>query len=556
MSTVRVQQQGYFHPYGPGEPKPFWEHPAVLAALVLLSAVPLLWPDVPPLLDLPGHMGRYRVQLDLAHSPALQQFYTFDWRLIGNLGVDLLVELLAPLVGLETAVKLIVVPIPAIAAFGMLWVAHEVHGRIPPTALFALPFAYNFPFLFGFANFALSMALTLVAFALWLRLGRKGRLMLRAILFVPISMALWVVHAFGWGTLGVLAFSAELVRQYDLRRERHRAGFPGIFTTLFMAGVHAGIQCLSLVPPVALMLMWRSESAGQTGDWFNWERKWEWVTQALRDRWKMFDLASIGLASTLIVGAFVAPRISYSRNLLASTLFLIAVFILLPRVVFGSAYADMRLAPYLFAIALVAIRFKPNMPRRVIGAVGMAGLAFFLVRTTATTASAWLYDQRYDRELAALDHVPHGARMVSFVGRPCTEHWAMTRLLHLPAMAIVRREAFSNDQWTMEGAQLLNVRYRPGWPFIRDASQVVTFWRCRNEVWRTIDRALSTFPRYAFDYVWLIDPPPYDPDLVKDLQPVWRSGTSVLYRIDHRADAPMSRMFHDAAAVDRGAVLQ
>ena len=67
-----------------------------MLALVLLSCVPLLWPDVPPLTDLPGHMGRYRVQLDLATSPDLQQYFGFDWQVIGNLGVDLLVEALAP----------------------------------------------------------------------------------------------------------------------------------------------------------------------------------------------------------------------------------------------------------------------------------------------------------------------------------------------------------------------------------------------------------------------------------------------------------------------------
>lgn len=528
-------QQVYFQPRAPGEPRPFWEHPAAIAALLLLSALPLLWPDVPPLLDLPGHMGRYRVQLDLAESSALQHFYTFEWRLIGNLGVDLLVELLAPLIGLEPAVKLIVLVIPPLTVGGLLWVAWEVHGRIPPTTLFALPFSYNFPFFFGFVNFALAMALALIAFAFWLRLGRTGRLGLRALLFVPISMALWVVHAFGWGTLGVLAFSAELVRQHDQNRGSFARGPLGSLGCLIYSGLYAGLHCLSLAPPVTLMLLWRSEAGGVTQDWFDWEQKREWVTQALRDRWESFDLASVALAAFLIVGAFAVPRISYSRNLLASTLFLIAVFILLPRVVFGSAYADMRLAPYLFAIALVAIRFAPSVSRRWVGAVGIAGMAFFLVRTTGTTASTWLYDQRYDRELAALDHVPHGARMVSFIGRRCTERWAMTRLLHLPGMAIVRREAFSNDQWTLAGAQLLQVRYRPGWPFIRDASQVTTYWRCRNEVWRTIDVALETFPRHGFDYVWLIDPPRYDPALTKGLTPIWRNGTSVLYRVDDRS---------------------
>jgi hypothetical protein len=151
----------------------------------------------------------------------------------------------------------------------------------------------------------------------------------------------------------------------------------------------------------------------------------------------------------------------------------------------------------------------------------------------------WLYDQRYDQELAALDHVPHGARMVSFVGRRCTEPWAMSRLLHLPALAIARRHAFSNDQWTLAGAQLLHVRYRPGVPFVHDPSEIVTRFSCRGEIWRTTDQSLAEFPRDAFDYVWLITPPPYDPRMAQGLTPIWRSGTSVLYRVDGRI-APVS----------------
>ncbi|HTU10108.1 MAG TPA: hypothetical protein VMG08_04340 [Allosphingosinicella sp.] len=512
----------------PSEPFPtaqdrdaFWERRWVVIALLVLTAVPLVWPDVAPLLDLPGHIGRYTVQLELDSSPHLQQFYTFQWQLIGNLGVDVLVQWFGPIFGVEPTVKVIVLLIPVLTAGGLLWVAYEVHGRIPPTTLFALPFAYNFPFLFGFVNFALAMGLALLAFALWLRLARKGRLGLRAALFVPISVLLWIVHAFGWGTLGLLAFSAELVRQHDNGR------------SYFASAYWAGIHCLSLAPPFALMLLWRSgDASGTTGDWFNWTRKWEWVTNALRDRWKAFDLTSLGLAATVILGAFAVPRITYSRNLLASTLFLIAVFILLPRIVFGSAYADMRLAPYLFAIALVAIRVPQRVDKRLVQALGIAGLAFFLVRTGGTTVSMYLYDQRYDRELAALDHVPRGARMVSFVGRPCVETWAMTRLLHLPALAITRRHAFSNDQWTMAGAQLLNVRYRAGWPYIRDPTMVVTARRCPREFWRSLDTSLATFPRDAFDYVWLIDPPAHDPYLTTGLIEVWRDGTSVLYRVD------------------------
>ena len=71
------------------------------------------------LVDLPGHMGRYRVQLDRGAHPWLADWYKFEWSLIGNLGVDLLIEPLAPLIGLEPAVKLIVMAIPALTAAGL-----------------------------------------------------------------------------------------------------------------------------------------------------------------------------------------------------------------------------------------------------------------------------------------------------------------------------------------------------------------------------------------------------------------------------------------------------
>jgi hypothetical protein len=496
------------------------QRPWLLAALVLLSALPLVWPDIPPLVDLPGHMGRYRVQLDLAESPALRQFFRFEWALIGNLGVDLLAAALAPVFGLEPAVKAIVLAIPALTTAGFLLVAREVHGHVPATSVFALPLAYNFPFLFGFVNFALSMALAFLAFALWIRLGRSGRLRLRALLFVPVAAIVWICHVYGWATLGLLVFSAEAVRQLESGRSPVSALW------------RAGLGCLPLLPPLLLMLLWRSgDVAGGTGDWFNWPAKLSWFTMILRDRWQVFDLASLGLLCLLVAAAVASPRLGFSRVLAACTLAVAAAYLLLPRILLGSAYADMRLAPYLLALALIAIR-DPATSTRMGKLLATAGLAFFGVRTAAATASAGLYDARFDRELAAVDTIPEGARVVAFVGRDCADRWAKERLDHLPALAIVRRRAFANDQWALPGAQLLRVAYPDGGDFVADPSQLVVPRGCRTGGWRTIDAALAAVPRGAFDFLWLIRPPPHDPAVLAGLRPVWRSEDSVLYRIE------------------------
>jgi len=478
-----------------GEPRPWWESRPFAVAMILIAFIPLLYPPLPPLVDLLGHMARYRVELDLDHSPQLQQFFGFQWQLIGNLGVDLLVIPLSKLFGLELAVRLIVLVIPAMTVAGFLWVAREVHNRLPPTALFALPFAYGHPFLFGFVNYTLSMALAFLAFGLWLRLGRLGRTGLRAALFVPISFILFITHTFGWGTLGLLAFSAEAVRQHD-------RGI-GWWRSALRAALHASV----MAGPLLLMLLWRSGvSHGVPNDWFNLQAKIMWLVLALRDRWQYFDMFSIAVPLTMLVFAWRQRELTLSRNLAFSALVLFVVFLILPRIVFGSAYADMRLVPFTIATALLAIRFKSATDPRLARNLALLGLGFYLVRIAATTISLVMATNNQSVRLAALDHVPVGARMV-------------------------RRDAFTNDQWIIEGANLLSVHYPGAGRFDQDASQMVRPAACANSNEWSLDRSLRALPPGAFDYLWLIDAVPADPRLLDGATLVFSGPGSRLYRL-------------------------
>jgi hypothetical protein len=502
-------------------PKEWWEERWFVALLILLSAAPLIYPPLPPLVDLFGHVGRYRVSLDLQSSPTLQQYYDFKWAVVGNLGVDLLVVPLAKLIGLEPAVKLIVIAIPPMTVGGMLWIAREVHYRLPPTVMFALPFAYGHHFLFGFVNYALSMAFAFLAFGLWLRLGRLDKSWLRAALFIPISILVWLAHAFGWGMLGLLAFASEAVRQHDKGR-----GW-------LMSAPRAAVHCLSLALPLLLMLAWREGSGGQTDDWFNWEVKGRWIEMALRDRWKLFDQVSVGVVGAVLVLAVVIPRLTFSRMLFFTFLLLAAAFAVLPRIIFGSAYADMRLVPFAIAIAVLAIRFKGQTPIRFARVIAWLALAFFLVRTASVTASLAIAAADQRRQLAALDHVPMGARVVSMVGLTCKDGgWAMWRNAHLGGMVPARRYGFSNDHWQTPGAKLLTVIYEPAGFWKYDPSNLVRDPGCRLSSAFPVDMMLRNLPREAFDYLWMINPPPHDPALLGNTQKVWQGPNgSALYRL-------------------------
>ena len=508
-------------PADPSRPKTWWERRAFVAVLIAISTIPLIYPDVPPLVDLFGHMGRYRIELDLDSSPWLQQFYDYRWSAIGNLGVDLLVIPLSAIFGLELAVKLIVLTIPPMTVAGLLWVAREVHHRLPPTALFALPFAFGFPFLFGFANFPLAMAFALLAFGLWLRLGRLDRDRLRALLFVPISVIVFFTHAFGWGMLGLLCFSAEAVRIHDRGQRWFKAGA--------IAAAHAAVMGL----PIAFMALWRGGTSRQlTFGWFEWSWKWEWIYSALRDRWQWFDIGALVVIALVFLYSLVDRRLVLSRNLAFSALVLLAAFLLLPWTIFGSAYADMRIVPYLLAVAVLAIRFRSETDRRLAGTLAAAGLALYAARIAGTTLSLGIAADDQQAKLQALAHVPMGAPLVTLTGQPCRRPWALPRNSHLGAMAIVRRHAFSNDQWAIEGANLLQVKFEAAGHFMADPSQLVRPAHCPTDQLLSVNQALSAIPRDAFDYVWTIDIPPHDPQSLRGMRAVWRGPGSALYRIE------------------------
>lgn len=458
----------------------WWQTRRFAALLILLSTVPLWWPGIAPITDLPGHIGRFRVML--GDDPNLAQWYRFEWRLAGNLGIDLIVRALAPLVGLEPATKLAVLAIPALTASGLLSISRAVHGRIQPLAFVALPLAYGYPFQFGFVNYCLSVGLALNAFALWLHLAERTRL--RAALFVPVATLVWLAHAVGWGILGVLVLGAELAR------DRHP---------------RALLRTLPLCLPFALMLWWRADDGdGITERFFDFRLKAAWLATVFRDRWQLFDLASAALAAMLLYRSWRDPRDTAASALIAGSVLLLIVFVLMPFTLLVSAYADARLAPVLWMIALLTMRSHPRHAHR----IALIGLAFFLVRTTATTVGYARESAAWDRRLATLSAVPPGTRLVSFIGTHCPAPWAGDRRTHLPSLALARRRAFANDQWRLEGGSPLTIVAGGIGRFAADPSQMVVAQGCRAYANRTsLDRALARLPRDRFDMIWVVDPP-------------------------------------------------
>jgi len=508
-------------------PSGWWTRDWYIAFLAIVSIIPLIQPAVPPLIDLMGHMGRYRVELADPSSPLLTRYFSFKWALMGNLGVDLLIVPVAKVFGLELGVKLIVMAVPPLTILGLLLVCREVHGRLPATAGLAAPFGYCWPFQWGFINYVFAMALTLNAFALWLYLARIGRIRLRAALFVPIGGVIWLAHGFAWGVLGLLAFAAEIVRMRDVEGR-------GYGESLWRGVLHT----LPLAPPMLLMVLWRTgDVAGKTTDWFNWKAKYVYLISSLRAHWMDFDISLVALLVLMVLFGIASIGwrqygFNMRRTLGVATLVLIIAYMLMPRIVIGSAYADMRLAPYVIAIGVIGIvpRFENRIALNTVAALALIVFGFRLYLATDRYAGFADYQEK---QLAALDYVDPQSRVFALVDLPCLSRWESPRLEHLGAMAIVRREAFVNGQWTMPGAQLLSIRYAPAKGYAEDPTQVMRPKRCRAARARSIESSIALFPRQAFDYLWLINTAPdHWPANDPTLKMVWNGGDlGALYRI-------------------------
>lgn len=499
----------------------WWDRAWLPPALVLLCAVPLLWPGIPPLLDLAGHMGRYHIALNLSSSPELQRFFDYEWALIGNLGVDLLLVPLGTLFGVEPATKLVIIAIPLMMGAGFLWAAAQVHGRVSPTALLALVFTYAYPFHYGFVNYCLAIAIAALGFGLWIRLHGRA-FAVRALAFAAVAAVTWIAHAVGWVVLCVLCGSYELWWQWS-----RRAGWwPALRNT--------ALAVLPLLSPLILMALAPRGAPLEFAGWLDLRSLAKWLLALNRDRWLVYDVLCT-LALTAVMGLAMIRRFGLSINpaLGWPALALFVLYILAPDSISGSGFVSARIIPYAAAYALLAIRVDPNRPVAHLRWTLFCG-AFVVLRLMATTVSLVLYGASYDRNLQALDNVAHGAAVAVFARQNCQptlSNWANSRLQHLGGLAIIRRNAFVNDQWDAKALQLLTVNNPAAEPFVTSPSEVVTLERCDRPDARYLPDALRLLPRGAFDYVWLLDIPPHARPEKPWLELVHATPEGALYRI-------------------------
>jgi hypothetical protein len=488
-----------------------------IIGLALIIALPVLLPPVLPLADLGGHLGRYAIQLDGGRDPVLAQWYSFRWLLIPNLGVDLLVQWLGPVIGLEPAVRAIVFATAFLQAFGILAVSRIVHNRITPFAIFALPLVYARSFLYGFLNYTLALGLLWCGLALWIAMSKAGAFRRRWLVFALIATILWTCHLVGWALLCIAAGSQELIRQH----ERKGALVPATVASI------GPLSCLLAPWAVKLLIFQPSTGSGHTEGFFHMVEKIGEVFQVFEDRWFLLDIVSAQIVVLVIAWSWLAGRARLNCGLALAAAATAVCVIVVPQRLLGSFYADQRLVEPALLFALLAIEV-PDRPRgRFRHALFFVAILFAGARLTGSAVSLWQLGNRAAGDLTVIEALPRNARMVTFraVGCPPATPWMFDRRTHLGGYALARHHAFSNDQWDLPGGQLLEVHNPEVGEFATDGSVLTFETPCGFKPGVAAKAALVPA---AVTYLWVIwsgQPRP-----LTDWEPIARNGGSVLYR--------------------------
>ncbi len=456
---------------------------SLLAGVVLslLAALPFAFAVRPQMADYPSHLARYHIMLDGGRSPFLAKYYSFNWALSGNLGVDLLMVPLGRTLGAESAAYLIALLLPVLLALGIVAVEWALRGRIGVGALLALATVWSPSMALGFANFSLALALALFAFALWIRL--EGRAW-RAALFVPLGVIVWLCHSAGWGVLGVLVFGYEWHRRHDWR---------------------ALLAPWPLFPPFVLLAL--GQRVGDTlryGDFPLWYKLGIWV-KALAETTMLLDIASVFILLAAIGLAFLRRRLDGRLGWAALLVALLAV--VMPRHFGGGDLADARLVPVALMLGCLAI----DMPAK--RSLLCLAASLFLVRLAVTCADWRAQSLVLERALTALESVPQGAQIAAAVPHvPGT--WDDPPLTHAGSYATVYRDALVNTHFALPGVHMLTVRGM-------DAGFADPSQRIEARAGEPVD--LSHFaPAAHADYLWYVGG-----------NPVGRlpAGAAVLHRV-------------------------
>jgi hypothetical protein len=428
---------------------------ALFLALFVLAILPLTLSEVPPLLDYPNHLARMFLLAHLDAAPVLQQFYAVAWRPLPDLAMDATVPPLLTFLPLGVAGKVFIGATFLLLAGGTALLQRVLFQRWSAWPCLAFLLLYNRMLLWGFLNYLFGLGLALAALAAWIALRRRS-VVWRLIFGCGAALAIYFAHLMAFGIYGVLIVG------YEIGQWRRRQG----------SIADLAVAALPFLPPLLIFIATAGAVSASRIVFGNPGRKLDLLFSVFDNYSRPFDVACFVVAVVglgILYGrrwARLAPEMTWSLALLG------VAYLVMPSEIFTAAGADHRL-PLALGLLLVGVsRFDP--PRAAIRrTVYGAALALFLLRLGVVAVEWQAAGRVYAALLRGLDTIEPGSRVA--VGFPDQAvHVDAIPLLHLPVLAVARREAFVPTLFASAAQQ--PIRLTPAAQALADQLSATQLW--------------------------------------------------------------------------------
>lgn len=422
----------------------------VFCLLLLAAAAPVFTDEIPPLADYVNHLARMRVIAGIGGDPVLARLYAIDWAVIPNLVMDLVVPPLLRVTGIYTAGQLFVFATLALLATGPMAVHRALYGRLSPWPLVVFPFLYNGIVLFGFMNYLFGVGVATWALAGWIAWRDRSPL-LRGAVSAAAVLGLFACHLFAVGLYGLALLSVE---GWRLSRSRPMVRTPAGRRRVVADALAFGLPFVPVIP-----LMLASPTLGLSTE-ILWEPtgKLDGLLYIVQGYWDTFDLTVAGLVAAGLIWAV-------RRNLLAlhpmGLVFLVlgtAVFMAMPRMLFGSWVADTRLPVALLFLIIGFARFDAR-DRAVRAAFYAFVVGVALVRFVDVQVN-WQALRHVNTDMQESLHLidPGSTVLVAHADQPAGSGMTNQALSHAPCIAMIERSALVSTAFSVPGKQILSIR--------------------------------------------------------------------------------------------------
>jgi hypothetical protein len=504
--------------------------PVLTVALLLILVAPFALVDVPPVLDYPNHLARFFV---LAHpdDPVLSQMYAPNWRILPNLGMDLIGAALLRVTEVHVGGRILLALSLVAPVIGVIVYHRAVFGRASLWPLASGLIAYNGIFFLGFMNFLLALGLALCAAAGWIVLGRRNMTKTQIVFGGLAGAATFICHIFG------AAFFALLIGSFEadgLWRQRRSAG-------LLLPGGLVAVRIAAALTPALLLycLCPLNAATAPIGPWLWVEKLWRLLTPFMTSDAGLTVLTAVVVLSSLML---LRRQLQCVAGLPLALAVLTIVYVAVPETMSTGTLIDLRFST--MACLLVFAGLEPNLTARQ-ARLATAVLGSLIVVRSAYVGSTWIDHRKDLAEIrAAIADIAPGTRVLAARSYPDEPVYASQpeRLLpglyptdsHLPALLLIERRAFWPLLFAHPAQQPIKVL--PPYDKLSYPVGMPVKWQWLSDQSYSILQ-LSVAPylphwRSNFDEVLLIDPPvPLPP--IAGLSTLYHGAYAQRYRIEH-----------------------